>query len=374
MKIAIDARFLRAEGSGICRYILELTRNIIKIDEENEYLILVPPGYSGEFHGGRRVEIEITDMPVVDIKQHFSGYFKDLGKKIDLYHYPHFDLPLRTRVSSIITIHDLKYITHPEFFEGDRRLKSSLMKLMMAASIKRSIKVIAVSESTKRDLIGKLKIPEEKIEVIHEAVGDGYHPVPAPRCDEVLKKYGIPPPYILSVGELRPHKNIARLVRAFEKLEGNNHSLVIAGKRYKDYSTPFEIAAKIDPRKKIIFTGLVPEEDLPALYNGAELFVLFSLYEGFGLPVVEAMACGTPVVISNIESLCEVAGGAAMTAEPRSAVSLAQTMGEILNDSNLHAELKYKSLERVKEFSWERAAEETIGVYRKAWESVTNPH
>jgi len=226
--------------------------------------------------------------------------------------------------------------------------------------------VIADSENTKNDCIKHLKIPEEKIKVIYIAADEIYRPLDS--TEEVkkeIKKYNINSQFILFVGTLESRKNIPNLIKAFYKLKnrGITHKLVITGKKGWNYAEIFKTVEKLNLQKDIIFTDYVPEEDLVKLYNAAEVFVYPSIYEGFGLPPLEAMSCGCPVITSNISSLPEVVGDAGITIDPYNIEELANKMYEVLINEDLRKELSTKGLERAKLFSWKKAAEETWQVY-----------
>lgn len=216
------------------------------------------------------------------------------------------------------------------------------------------------------DIIRYFKIPENKIKVIYLGVDEDYKPLSETEIRKVRQKYHLNYPFILYVGSLISHKNIPTLIKAFYKLKkyGLPHKLVITGKRGWKYKNIFEIISKLNLQKDVVFTGYVQREDLPALYNAADLFVYPSLYEGFGLPPLEAMACGTPVITSNTSSLPEVVGNAGIMVDPYDIDGLAKAMYEVLTNEGLRAELRKRGLERAKMFSWKKTAEETLNVYK----------
>ncbi|OGO50734.1 MAG: hypothetical protein A2148_01680 [Chloroflexi bacterium RBG_16_68_14] len=217
-------------------------------------------------------------------------------------------------------------------------------------------------------MIGRLGVPEEQVVAIPEAAGPQFVPVEDEEAlGRVRRKYRLPGRYLLSVGSLEPGKNRAGLVRAYAQLrsEGVDCPLVVAGQPAWRFEDELALVRQLGLDEQVRFLGYVPDDDLPALYSGAELLAFPSLYEGFGLPVLEAMACGTPVVTANVSATAEVAADAAMLVDPRDVAALAQAMGLLLSDETLRAELRARGLERAKQFSWQRTARETLCVYQQ---------
>jgi glycosyltransferase involved in cell wall biosynthesis len=283
----------------------------------------------------------------------------------DTYHFgPFFLLNRPTR--RVLTVHDLTPLILPEFH---KRSRTFLHKVIFYKILKDSDHIITVSENTKNDLINKFKIPEDKIRVIPLAANENFKQIDESKIFSTTTKYNINCPFILYVGTLEPRKNIPNLLNAYYKLkkQGINHKLVIAGGKGWKYKEIFETIEKLNLQKDVIFTGYVPDEDLPGLYNAAELFVYPSLYEGFGLPPLEAMQCGTPVITSNTSSLPEVVGAAGITVNPYDVDELANKMYEVLTNEDLRKEMSKKGLERAKLFSWKKCAEEHLKVYEEVY-------
>jgi glycosyltransferase involved in cell wall biosynthesis len=269
----------------------------------------------------------------------------------------------------IITVHDLIRYFDLEASEGDEALiyhpnrRYRYYLNLDYEGIRKAMGVIAVSESTKDDLIQYLSIPEERINVVYEGIDHNlFQPVPQRKFDY---------PYILFVGSEQPRKNLTTLLKAFSQLKREPRfkdlklvKVGSAGGQAIDFrSQTIEIIKSLNISNEVIFTNFVPEEDLSTYYSGAEVFVLPSLYEGFGFPVVEAMACGCPVITSNISSLPEVVGDAAIMVNPQNADSLARAMRQVLIDSGLSNNMIKKGLVQAKKFTWEKAAEQTMEVY-----------
>jgi glycosyltransferase involved in cell wall biosynthesis len=271
--------------------------------------------------------------------------------------------PPRHRGARVVTLHDLTFLRFPESFPASQRWR---LRWLTPANARRAAVVIAGSEHAKRDIHATYGIPPERIAVIHHAPDPRFRPV---RDDAVLRRLGIRAPYVLSVGRLNPRKNLPALLRAFERMRPRLREpvqLVIAGQ--PDFRADrFDALVGASPwRADVIRTGYVSDEDLPALYSGAALFVFPSLAEGFGLPPLEAMACGTPVICSHASSLPEVVGDAALLVAPDSVEEMAAALLRVLGEPHLRATLARRSLERAARFTWQAAAQQTLDVYRRA--------
>lgn len=265
----------------------------------------------------------------------------------------------------IATIHDV----FPLSFPGHSTLLDTLIyHYWLPIAVKRVNAVITVSEQSKRDIKQHLYLAEEKITVIQSAACAHFRELREDEIYSALARVGVERPFILYVGSVEPRKNLLRLLDAYTQLRewSPKWRLVIVGARNYWKSSPVAQAVEQKGLQDCVtFTGYVPDEDLPALYNGADLFCFPSLYEGFGLPVLEAMACGTPVITSNTSSLPEVAGDAALLVDPYNVEEIATAMRRVLEDPALAQELRKKGLERAKQFTWEKTARETIAVYEK---------
>jgi glycosyltransferase involved in cell wall biosynthesis len=270
---------------------------------------------------------------------------------------------------TVVTVHDISYESFPHFFSLRDRL---LLSITVPLSCRRAARVIAVSEWTKRDLVQRYGIAAEKIRVIHEAADERFNPgVPAGEVVRVRAQHVAGQRYILAVGNLQPRKNLARLVDAFAALIADGAVeedlvLAIAGQVHWRGSTLYQAVEAQGMQQRVRFLGYVPDEDLPALYRGAVVFAHPALYEGFGLPPLEAMACGTPVVCSNAASLPEVVGEAAVLFDPQDTGALSRALRDLLGDEERRRALASAGQARAAQFSWQRAARETVAVYREA--------
>ncbi|PWH19406.1 MAG: glycosyltransferase family 1 protein [Ardenticatenia bacterium] len=295
---------------------------------------------------------------------HLLGFhFDPLLPDAELFHATeHLLLPLQ-RIPTVLTVHDLIFRLFPEHH---KRLNFWYLNATMPLYCRRAYAIIAVSEATKRDLMRLYAVPTEKITVIHEAAAPHFKPATAEQIAHVRERYGLPEHYILRVGTIEPRKNLERLLDALQVLQRSDPTirLVVVGSKGWLYERFFKKLHQSELRYAVILTGHIRDADLPAIYSGATLLVEPSLYEGFGLPLLEAMACGTPVVCSNTSSLPEVGGDAAYYFDPRDSAAMAEAIGEVWRDSDLRETMRQNGLMRAAQFSWESAAQKTLAVYR----------
>ena len=278
----------------------------------------------------------------------------------------HLLLPLHS-IPTVLTVHDLIFRHLPDHHKP---LNRWYLNLTVPLYCRRATHIIAVSECTRRDLMAAYAVPPEKITVVHEAADPRFRPQPPEAVAAVRARYDLPERFLLFVGTIEPRKNLARLLAAFEVIhgEGLTDGLVIVGRRGWLYGDFFARLEQSPARRAVIFPGYVPDEELPLWYSAADVLAYPSLYEGFGLPPLEAMACGTPVVVSNVSSLPEVVGDAALLVDPDDISELTVALWRLLTDEGLRAEMREKGLKRAAHFSWEKAARETLAVYLKVGE------
>ncbi|GAA0129021.1 glycosyltransferase family 1 protein [Methanococcus maripaludis] len=367
MKIGIIADRLNRPLTGIGNYIYNLITEI-SISNKNIYII----NYEENKIVPNVNKITIKN-PVSRISNksfyfwhlYLNYYLKKTNLDLDIIHSPENATPFTTiRSKKVITVYDDIPFHFPEYFTKSTRYRH---ELLLQKTLNSSDKIISISENTKRDVINHFKIPEDKIKVIPLAANENFKKVDENETSKIKSKYNINFPFILYVGTLEPRKNIPSLLNAFYiiKKQGIPHKLVIAGGKGWKYKEIFETIDKLNLQNDVIFTGYVPDEDLPGLYNAADLFVYPSLYEGFGLPPLEAMQCGTPVITSNTSSLPEVVGDAGIMINPYDVDELANKMYEVLTNEKLRKEMSKKGLERAKLFSWKKCAEEHLKVYEE---------
>ncbi|MBS1251922.1 MAG: D-inositol 3-phosphate glycosyltransferase [Anaerolineales bacterium] len=289
---------------------------------------------------------------------------------VDVAHVPYFASPARPTTPTVVTVHDLIPMVLPAY-RGSVLVRTYTR--LVAAGARRADAIIADSACSKRDIVAHLEVKPERVHVIPLAAGPQFRPASHKAIKRVRSRYGLPDRYVLYLGGFDRRKNVPSLLKAFAQLQEQEHlpaglRLVIAG-RLPSADTDFapdpqRVAAEVDITDTVVFSGWVDEADKPAVYSGADLLVFPSTYEGFGLPVLEAMACGTPVVTSSVSSLPEVVGDAGLTVAPDDADGLAQAMAAVLRDEDRRHAMREAGLERAAGFSWQRTARTTLKVYK----------
>lgn len=371
MKIGILPWRLNSQRTGLENYLTSLITGMAEIKKSNE-LYMIRHEKTDDQLTELTNDILLPNLPKI-LKSPIGLPYAIKKANLDVFHASaHYfsqitPFYLNFGTKKVLTIHDLIPLIYPETVDNKQFFwfwKNTLKLIKNRADA-----IIVISNHTKMDCIKYLRIPEEKLRVIYEAADEIFKPYNNKEEIQIYlkNKYGIKFPFILSVGTLEKRKNISYLLKAFYKLKkaGNDHKLVIVGKMGWKYKKIFDTLNELDLKKDVIFTGYVPNEDLVKLYNTADLFVFPSIYEGFGLPPLEAMACGTPVITSNTSSLPEVVGNAGITVDPYDPKVLANEMYHILTNDDFKAELSKKSLERAKLFSWKQTAKETWNVYEE---------
>ena len=371
MRICIDVSPAVHHRAGLGRYAQELTAALLAVDDENEYVAFYNRPAEAELGPPLdRLPHLTTNLPTKPWRMsallaHLARFPRDrLFPGIDLFHATDHLLPRFSRVKSVFTLHDLVFRFYPE---AHKPLNRWFLSLMMPRFLQAADAVIAVSECTKRDAVRLYGLEEVEIPVIYEGVNRGFRPALPAAIAVARQKYSLPDSFLLCVGTIEPRKNLTSLLEAYRALMGRGveSRLVIVGKKGWLYEGFFRRLRELGLEDKVIFPGFVADEDLPALYSAADLFVLPSLYEGFGLPLLEAMACGVPVVCSSTSSLPEIAGRAAVMVDPLDVSQLARALERVLEDSDLRASMRQVGLKQAAHFSWERTAKETLAVYRQ---------
>jgi len=282
---------------------------------------------------------------------------------IDVLHTPAHVIPVLAPCPTVVSILDALILKTPENFT---RWHRNYARVFVPLSARQAAAILTISEHSKRDLVETLKVSPDKVHVTYLAASPRFHPVAIADIYDAREQYAIHKPFILSVGTLEPRKNITRLVQAFAQLNRTDYQVIHVGPKGWQYDDILAEAQRLGLQDTVRFLGHVPLDDLVKLYNAASLFVYPSLYEGFGIPVLEAMACGCPVITSNTSSLPEVAGDAAILIDPTDTQQLADAIQRVLEDRPLADSLNEKGLANARRFSWERCAQETLAVYRQA--------
>ncbi|KKT72776.1 MAG: mannosyltransferase B-like protein [Candidatus Peregrinibacteria bacterium GW2011_GWA2_44_7] len=375
-RIGIDARMYSSQFTGIGRYVYELTEHLFKMDPRNDYVLFMnDPEYSAFTPPRAGVKKVLVNARHYSFAEQFHFWRILQKEKLDLMHFTHFNTPLLYRSRSLVTIHDLTLSLFP-----GKKMTSWIHRLaynmVIHDSVRKVARVIAVSKNTKMDLERLLHANLKKIRVIYEGVNPQFKPTQDNALvDRVLKKYRIQRPFLLYTGVWRNHKNLVRLLEAIQILRerhGFKGQLVMTGREDPFYPEISSTIKKLGLEKNIIKTGLVSEEELVVLYGTARLYVLTSLYEGFGLPPLEAMACGTPVAVSRVSCLPEICGeDNAVFFDPILPESIAEGLHALWSNDELHHRLSRRGLAWVKQFSWEQMAKETLNVYDKV---LNSPH
>jgi glycosyltransferase involved in cell wall biosynthesis len=368
MRIGIDATALPPQPVGAGNYIIQLIRALATDDidrqlvifaqEKGPELINLPSDSSIEWKivqdssPGSRLIWEQTVLPSLASKT-----------EIDLLHSLHYTKPLRLTCASVVTFHDMTYYLYPQLHTRTRRM---VFPTAMRLSSRQADAIIAVSESTRMDVIRVLQIDPEKIYTTHLGVDPSFRVISDIESRErAASEYRLPEKFILYLGTIEPRKNLPVLIRSYRQLveSGTEYKLVLVGKYGWMYKEVLNLVNELDIEDKVCFTGYVPQEDLPLVYNLSSLFVYPTIYEGFGLPALEAMACGVPVITSNVASLPEIVGDAGILIPVDDVDALHNAMRRILQDEGLREKLIQDGLVRSKSFSWERTAQLTHQVY-----------
>jgi glycosyltransferase involved in cell wall biosynthesis len=365
MRIALDLR--RIKNPGIGRYMKCLTEAVLAQAPEHDYLLILPPGEEGLIRAAGRVKKIAPPIRYYSVREQVELPRILRRHRIDLLHSPHFNLPLIRPCPTVVSLHDVIYLACKQDMPS---LAGRLYyRAMVSASARLAERIITGSDFSKRDIVRFLGIDPAKIEVVHYGLSSNFQPVPdSPARRPVLARYGIDQDYILYTGIYKLRKNHAGLLRSFRALlaQGVKAQLVIAGPMDEGEPELRGLAGELGVEKKVVFAGFVPDADLPSLYSAARVYACPSLYEGFGFTILEAMACGVPVVSSAETSLPEVAGDAALFADPRDSEEFAAALRRAFVDEGLRLQLIEKGFANHRRFTWETAASKTLAAYHRA--------
>ncbi len=364
MRIAIDARKLRDFGIGT--HIRNILIGLARLDRTTEYVVLCRPDDMnvGDVLGPN-FRVVAESAPPYSLAEQVRIPFALARERVDLVHEPHYVLPPAIRCRSVVTIHDCIHLMFPQYLPN--RLALVYARAAMWSATRKADRILTVSEASKRDILRFFDVPPEKVSVIHNAIDERFlGPADTGRMDLVRQRYQLDHPFVLYVGNIKPHKNVERLIAAFAKARegGPDHlKLVIIGDELSKYPALRQAVHRHKLEKHVRFLGFQTQETLAAVYHLARVFVFPSLYEGFGLPPLEAMACGTPVVTSNVSSLPEVAGDAALLVDPYDVDAIADGIHRVVTDDGLRADLSARGIARVREFSWAQSVAAIHRIY-----------
>lgn len=366
MKIAYDLR--RIKNPGIGRYMQCLAEAVMARAPEHEYLLILPPHAEEMIAAqGGQVEKLFSSLTYYSIREQVELPRLLRRHQVNLLHSPHFNLPLVRPCPTVVTIHDVIYLACKQ--DMPSRLGRLYYHGMMSAAVRLADRVLTDSEFSRQDMVRYLRADPAKVEVVYPAVPPGFERVSEPaRLERVLSRYGIGEDYVLYTGIYKRRKNHAGLLRAFREFlkSGARSNLVIAGPMGEGERELRRLAGELSIAGQIIFAGFVPDSDLPSLYSAARVYACPSLYEGFGFTVLEAMACGAPVVSSPETSLPEVAGEAALYADPRNPQEFGAALERVFSNNELRGQLIAKGFVNRRRFSWESAAARTLAAYQHA--------
>ena len=371
MRIAVDAQTLLEQSAGITYYTKGLIEAVLKQDQTNYYDLLLwrlfPKKPLRMFGEGRNFSYRYQRFFP------YKGFYKlyKWGIPIpletffgshDLYFFPNFVAYPHLKGKSVVVVHDLTFEKVPQYV--DRR-NVDFLKKFVPPSVAKADHVVVNCEFTKNELIDAYRVPAEKVTVAYPGVDPGvFYPRSEKEKEEVKKKYGISKPFILYLGTLEPRKNVPAVLKAYAGLPNRrDFSLVLAGKKGWLYEEIFRTVGDLGLEEDVIFTGYVPEEDRPKLMSAAEVFVYPSFFEGFGMPVVEAQACGTPVIASNTTSLPEAVGDGGVLVDPKNISQLAEALEEVLSSGSLREKLVKKGLANARRFNWEDSGAKIVRIF-----------
>jgi glycosyltransferase involved in cell wall biosynthesis len=370
MRIAIDGFPLSEPLTGIGHYTLELAHHLALNSPEDEFLVVSPKSFGPSIDAENgTANLRFSRVIVSPLTRHWwsLGLPRYIRKnQIQLFHGTNFEVPLRTGCPTVLTIHDLSTLLYPQTHKGSvvRRARRRLPLMARAATM-----IITDTETIRQEINEHLQIPLDRIVTVSGAARSCFRRLEFEQTADTRKRLGIGDEFLLYVGTIEPRKNLLTLVRAFEAVLSRRESrlqLVIAGRKGWMVDSLFGYVKSSPAASRIIFTGYVSDEDLCALYSSCSLFIYPSLYEGFGLPPVEAMACGAPVIVSRIPSIQEVAGTAARLASSENVSEWTEAIIELLDDALLRQQLSLAGISRASQFSWHRTARQVQDVYCQA--------
>lgn len=369
MLIGIDCRALGQNIDGIGKYTIRLVETLVKIDKQNEYVLFFNNRkYSDKEYG---FNFKATFVPYRHLTLRSIMQMGALvnGFNLDIFHSLFFLLPFGVKCKTIVTVPDLMALKVDNFFSGRPKALEIYAKyyhkIFVPWSIKRADTITAISDATKLDINETINIPAERIKTTLLGVDDIFYKRGKTQLEEVTKKYSLPDNYIIYTGNTKPYKNLPGLLKSYKiyKDNGGKYDLVIIAYKDRFRNNVEKMAFELGIRSDILILDCIDNEDLPKIMSKAKIFIFISLYEGFGLPPLEAMACGCPTVVSNIPSLNEVVGDAAIKKDPNDYKGIADSLLSLEKNDNIRKFYSQIAIEQAKKFSWEKYARETLQIY-----------
>ncbi len=360
----LDARTATPHFPGIGRYATNLARALIpQLTADERLTVLCDPAYPPTLPPSEKVHSLSVAVSPFGLRQQWTLPRLLRRLKADLYHSAYYLMPYFTGIPALLTLYDLIPLLFPEHSTLRAR---RLFRLATRLALRATRHALAISEATRRDFLARFPLQPEQITAIPLAADPAFAPQPPTVSAALRVHHPLPEQFVLYVGSNKPHKNLVRLVEAWAMVQAEvpAYTLVIAGAWLPQHPEARQNAQVLGIADRVCWLGPLPETDLPALYTAAEVFVFPSLYEGFGLPVIEAMACGTPVVCANTSSLPEVAGDAAVMFDPFHSESIAAALRKVLGDADLRTAMRRRSLAQAARFSWQETAQKTLQLYR----------
>jgi|SRR5579864_2886869 len=364
LHILIDGRMIA--NTGIGRWLENMVFHLNQVKANHRLTVLVNSDSQTIRGFSASTKTMLVSAPIYSIREQFTLPLELLASRPDVTHYPNFNIPLADWTRSVVTLCDLIYYLFPAACPS--RIAHQYARFMTHTAARKARKIVTISEYSKRDLVNYLDIREDKVVVIYPAVDRNIFTPQQCICKiaALKQKFGIDRPYIFYTGNHDPRKNLHTLFEAYRRIpQQKDFQLVIGGAVDSRRESLYSEIADLRAKKDVLFCGSIAEADLPLMYAGAELFVFPSKYEGFGLPPLEALACGVPVVCSSAASLPEVVGDAALLFSPENVDELVSVMDAVLTSPTLAADLRRKGLIRIGRFSWESAARQLLQVYEE---------
>ena len=365
MRIGIDARIVHYARGGIRNYVLRLLDALAQLDWDTNYYVLHSRKERNPFLPGTNFRSVDCWTPAHHRLERWALGVEVARLGLDLLHTTDFIPPAWGFRRSVVTVHDLNFLHYPQFLTAESR---RYYNQQIGWAVRRADHILADSHATKSDLVSLLDVPVEKVTVVHLAADPAFRPLSASDVRRTVASYGLGPGYVLAVGTLEPRKNLPGLLKAYRLLldgDVTTAPLALVGGKGWPYDEVFDLVDVLRLGNHVRFLHDVPDADLPALYNGAGVLATPSFYEGFGLPALEAMACGTPVVVADRASLPEVVGEAGLLVDPDEPEDIARALSRVLTDESLRSRMQKLGLVQAGNFTWERAGQATLAVYRQ---------